>query len=121
MTYLRNAIFTNTKIYVMKVTRKQIFSLAWKLFKAGIFKNFSDSLRAAWRQALDGLNHVTFVKKDGTHTTRRIALLNRFYTPKGNTTRKPTSTLKFADLDKIEQKVSNFIISFNPEQVIHFA
>ena len=104
----------------MKVTRKQIFSLAWKLFKAGIFQNFKDALKTAWRQAKDGYNHVTFIKKDKTWTTRRIALLNKFYTPKGST-RKPTSTLKFADLDKIKQEVSNFIISFNPEQVVHFA
>jgi len=103
----------------MQVTRKQIFSLAWKLFKANIFKTFADSLRAAWRQAKDGFNHVTFVKKSGEWTTRRIAILSRFYTPKG-TNRKPTSTLKFADMDKIEDGITNFVISFNPEQIISF-
>lgn len=105
----------------MQATRKQIMQLAWKLYRAEIFKTFADALRTAWRQAKDGYNHVTFAKKDGTWTTRRIGILSLFYTPKGDSTRKPTNTLKFADLDKVEQKESNFIISFNPEQVIHFA
>lgn len=103
----------------MEVTKKQIMQLAWKLYQAGIFSKFADALRTAWKQAKNGFNHVTFEKKDRTWTTRRIAILSRFYTPKG-TDRQQTSTLKFADLDKIEGGLRNFIISFNPEQVIAF-
>ncbi len=106
----------------MQATRKQIFTLAWKLFKGGIFQNFADALRAAWKQATQGFNLVSFIKKStGKITERRIALLSRFYTPKGTSDRKPTSTLKFVDLQKIEAGEKFFIISFNPEQVISFS
>lgn len=106
----------------MQASKKQIFTLAWKLFKGGIFQNFADALRASWKQATQGFNLVSFIKKStGELTKRKIALISRFYTPKGTTDRKPTSTLKFADLDKIEAGEKFFIISFNPEQVISFS
>ncbi len=105
----------------MKISRKSIFHLAWQLFKSNIFSTFVDSLKAAWKQATEGENQVTFVKKStGEKTTRRIAkITEQYYTSKGGG-KGSGSTLKFVDLDKFEAGIKHFIISFHPSQVVTF-
>jgi len=107
----------------MNLSKKSIFHLAWKLYKANIFSNFSDALKAAWKQATQGQNEVTFIKvSTGEKTTRRIAnITERYYKAKGAAKKISSDVLRFVDLDKFEAGINHFIISFRPSQVISFS
>ena len=61
--------------------KSQIFTTAWAFFRENIFETFSQALSAAWKvvkaktmMRTDGAT-LTFLKADGTRTTR-LATLN---------------------------------------------
>lgn len=99
--------------------------MAWNLYRKGI-KSFSDALRIAWTKAKAArAKKVTFIKKDGTKTTRNITPLVG-YKKKGTNRKAPTekqlATVKVIDTDKVKSGLDAFrcIISFSPCQVVGF-
>ena len=104
----------NAKVIKSKVMRK-----AWTLYRS-IGLSFSDALKEAWRltKAI-AKGVVTFWKKNGTITTRRIATLSSFgFEAKGTGT--STDTVKVVDLDKYAATGDLYksIISFHRYQIL---
>lgn len=92
----------------MKISRKSIFDLAWSLFKAEIFTNFSDALKCAWLQSKnvanlkEGRTNFVFRKKDGSIRQAEGTLDQSLYNAnfKGNDRPLPIGVARYYDLAK---------------------
>ena len=109
----------------MKISRKSVMQLASALYRNKIITNWVDAQKVAWKQAQQGENEVTFVKKStGQETTRRIAkITTQYYQPAKNSKPKKhkPGLFRFIDLDKFEKGIKDCIISFYANQVRSFA
>ena len=100
--------------------RSQVFTLANKLRKA--LGSLGAAMKKAWaiikvRIGLQKEVKVTFVKKDGTKTTRRVTRIKGNYSFKGSDKKTPATLLKFVDVDKMEAGIKFNIISFHVYQI----
>lgn len=101
-----------------------IFKNAHKLVKQGI-KTISEALKITWAKFKAAhAKTVTFIKKDGTKTTRNIAPLSStgFSGYAKGTSILKKSTIKVVDLDKVKAGIEPYraIISFHYYQIVNF-
>ena len=91
------------KSYLSKIMQD-----AWSYFKDGLFKSFSDALKAAWakyklvQSLINGIAYFSFTKADGS---RREAIgTNRNgnfeYQSKGSTAKRNAAQVKYFDIEK---------------------
>jgi hypothetical protein len=85
----------------------RIFKAAWSMLKSGIFKSFSDALKAAWnrnhliKKLKEGIAYFAYAKADGA-IREAIGTLrdgNYYYEPKGSQNHTNEHVIKYFDIE----------------------